>query len=310
MEYDTLAPFEPSDAYDDIIFAPGTNCRYCGKSGFTEKIYNAKLYTLTRAYEVKVHSHKCNTETCKRITYYDGLLDKIYNHNSKALYTHSLLNNRSNTLHINNTTWNAWWKEKTRDYMSCGSPFDFPSQQIMQRVWTSFIHIQEWNNTFTCPWCDRGNINDDQKGEVDCVIGDGITVSLPKKFATKVYNPTTILDTSYYINNYSADSTRYISNRDMRTILHQWYQSLFGKMRRETKHPAATVGEVRKMDKYLRENYKSFYNFKRWVIEQIHFFTETEKFVIEHFIRAVISNEPIYQLLPPKIYDVIIEEVV
>eukprot|EP01083_Nonionella_stella_P213953 771213_1 len=209
-------------------FDPDTNDCIQNYSIFS---HQSVLYGLETTYDCTVEYYKCNT--CGNMNEFDGRNNHIFNYDGFSMYTHSLLNHRSNNLHTARaSSWESWNKTQSRVYMENGSKYRFSGSKLMN-AWNGFItFIQQWGYEFTCPWCDRGG---DNKGECNSIGYDAIVIFLKQYRAQKCVNPTTIYDQSEIVRNKSNRCNRYISDCSARQLALRWYQSIFSKYDRESK---------------------------------------------------------------------------
>ena len=311
-----------SSKFIDAIFTPEySHCSECKEPFITtnsdtnEEIRNytinstshtSILYTLGRAYIVSVEDWECR---CGNIARFDGRDQHVLNQDGLKLYTHSLLNHRTNHWHKNRaSSWQSWRSDFARTYIENGSPEPFPSEQTVKNAWNSFVNmVQAWGYDFRCEWCDRGG---DNKGEVNEVGYDGIVVFLKQFRALNCVNPTTVYDDTETVQNkISLTSNRYIRDYKTRSLAQRFYQTYFDKYWRETKLDPISQRECRKLFRQLdNQGYTSLKQLLEWIKTNINELNEQEslKENLQHVIRAIVSNEIVLGLFHPKVINIFI----
>ena len=325
---------EHYDDYDDYIYDSRKfqqaiftteidHCEHCGDSfmengnvNYSTIPHRSVLFALETSYPCTVINYLCHK--CGNINPFDGKDEHIFNRNSKSLYTHSLLNHRTNNLHTNRASaWESWRKDICRVYEENGAPVEFPSVKTIQDVWNAFVvYVQNWKYDFICPLgCDRGG---DSKGECDAVASDAIVIYLKQHRATTAVNPTTVYDATQEVKNKQSSrfSDRYITRYQLRTLSQRWYQTTFPKYHRETRLDPINQSEYNKLLLGLnKDGYKEFVKLIKWTNDNVDtisntFLSENELFDkdFQHVIRALVSNEIVLASIPVHIIDILIND--
>ena len=259
----------------------------------------ATIFASDRAYKCVVDIYVC--KKCGRENYYDGYHDHLYNYDSKIIYHHSLLNEKTNDIHLaQGSSWLAFTSIKQRLYIDNGSPQAFPQPQHFKPVWNSFIcNIQDWQFLFECPHCGT---------EPKSVGYDGCVIYVKRHFVTNCINPTTVFDPHYCANiGKSRPSNRYIDKYQLRTTTQRWLQTVFQKRRRDKPLDKLTYRQSQKMVEDLNSNgYGLLAKFITYIHENLNQIKKDEPYRnnIKKFLRAATSNEPITALFHPQINDI------
>ena len=234
--YDRDARFNERDASGNlitVILEPGPKCVTCGTEldeSCSARTNDAEVLTADRTFtNVKVRIVTCPNESCaKRINYYDGCSDHIFNPDSKRLYCHKLLN--AFTHHI----W-AFGRPSDRSfhdsihfaYEEAQSNTKFVSLPTFMPIWRSFIGKQLWQFSNICLLCDRAlqnNPNNKPCGESDAMVADACVCGCKANQNTRIHNPKEIFDESYVLENVCDESNRFIKAARKRKLLERWFK--------------------------------------------------------------------------------------
>ncbi len=252
-------------------------------------------------YECTVDYYKC--KSCHYVNKFEGMKLHIFNYDGYSLYTHSLLNNRTNNLHTNRaSSWESWLEDQARVYSENGAKYDFPSLPSFISAWNSFVvFTQDWGYEFICPWCDRGGAN---RGECDHVGYDAIVCFIKQYRAQNCVNPTTVYDCSKQVKNRTNKCNRYVTDYQTRLLLLRWYQTKFQKYDRETQLEKLKSAEFGKLKKQLIENkLVHLCNFMIWINNNIKKIKKYNKLKndLQDAFRAIIGNELTFSIFHPQI---------
>ena len=180
---------------------------------------NVIVYTSRKAVRHQVARWRCS---CGTENNYDGLHHHLFYYSSDLLFTHELLNDFTYRFCRSHTTFSSFWFSVSAQYRasaelpiatSCSSssssslPSDsldpssassssssssssyipFVSGPTLVSAWFRFTRLQRWRYDFACPACGR---------YPRVVLADGLTLSLPRKYLSKVSPPTQVTATS------------------------------------------------------------------------------------------------------------------
>ena len=203
------------------------------------------------------------------------------------------------------------WMRTIKRLYDENSLYPFVSQPTFTAIWTCFIQQQDWIFDLFCPFCDRT----DAHGEVDFLNYDAICLGIKKSQASIITNPTTVHDESNPIRKFNLQSNRFILNFKLRKLYQRWAVNTFGSYKREnaSKFPKLTNRELKSMKTQLsalEQNnskiYESLVNLIDWCDTKLAELSSNEEkhtFISEwkNFIRAIGTNEPVYQIAHPQI---------
>ena len=139
--------------FKDATFTfEGSNCINCNHPFITPDDYHiiqhqSVLFAIENSYQCSVQYHQC--KQCHHVNVFDGLDEHIFNHKGIAIYTHSLLNHRTNHWHSNRaSSWESWrsgvarWR---REWIRT-----IPSRASM-KMFDSWLYILRLESEFICP---------------------------------------------------------------------------------------------------------------------------------------------------------------
>ena len=121
------------------------------------------VYDFDHAKKVTVYGRKCTNPRCKHIVLPDPVEYGIYNHSGYSLFSTSVLNRFTLISTSGSITFKGYhsivaseyeeYETKTRRASNKkANHIPFCSQSLFQQAWAKFIHRQNWNFQFSCPF--------------------------------------------------------------------------------------------------------------------------------------------------------------
>ncbi len=196
---------------DRITLAPKV-CKQHGSAPLTQlelvasESHPSMLYGMSAAMRVTVHRGRCSVDD--HWIEYDGVDDGVYHYNNNLLFTHEVINDYTIQYSSSETPFHAYVRGVRERYVSNararGIPLadvtQFISRPTFQKVWFSYIQLQQWQYRFQCPTCME---------TPQVIICDGITLQCPKTASDTFYPPT-------YTDHQSMRTTAATSDFDVR----------------------------------------------------------------------------------------------
>ena len=162
--FDSKRNYPEYDAYqhDQMDYKKQIKCeiKHCEKCGVEVDAQNIQyrecvLYCVDIARAVMIPTYLCSE--CGELHEYDGYGDHIYHFGVKDLYQHSLLNQVASSIKYDRVvSIRSWYIRINTIYKENNSIRLLPARSRCAEVWRSFITLQEFLFSNSCPIDDRG----------------------------------------------------------------------------------------------------------------------------------------------------------
>ena len=138
-----------------------TTCTRCSKEldNAIAAYRAAILYTMQYAYDIRIVDKICRH--CHKVHFVDGLFDHMLNFNNKQFVCHGFLNGWTDyRITAKRPTLEAFMRQRRAAYVCNKSDYAVLSKPQFEKIYHSFLYLQQWQCKNVCPSCDTVLKND------------------------------------------------------------------------------------------------------------------------------------------------------